>query len=710
MIFIKYEFNIRNSKLHIMSESKTNDCVICLENIAVNQMCSCGYCEYNACVNCTKKSILYQTSDPSCPNCNHAWSMEFCYKNFSNSWMTKTYRDHKKKLLFDIEKSKIPNTMPAVERIVKLENIEEKKKDIQIEIKALENQIWKARCELANCDRDSNKLRHSKVKKEEVYNFKCPKQDCGGFLNDKFICPMCSSQVCKKCFEIKEFDMQEGESKSNKLKYNHTCTESSIQSFKLIKKETKPCPNCSTRIFKVSGCDQMWCTQCHTTFSWITGLQVTGNIHNPHYYEWKKNNVETVDLRNVGEVLCGGIPNLNIISNISRNYRIYEIRLFTSQMTQNKFFRYKSNYFYKGVPAEIVYCTASNCFIPIFESKTLNIINTINVISGCTANRRPHFNKKLYNNLSEKKKTLYCSISRQKYFTDNLLKLHRALTHFGDYELHYLRIAVRDIDRKDEEMRIKYIMKKFNEKHYKMLIMKKNNKKQKLLKILHIFEMCNVTVLETFNDIIKCIVEIINEYNNHCDILFGIEIEREKEEYFQSTYLPWFKHNIDVKKVNIIKNYDRINNILNYCNKELWKVSKLFNQNVPFIHYGCIISEIDGVKHFDRPGYLQTISAKWDSNIFQLWERVSGRNIKLKGKYQEDYFNNCWLFNNTDNCVYYEGDRSSPSWDSLYEYQQIVTVKEVLDAETKNEYINIKKNRDIYSIIKSYGRGSSLFS
>ena len=97
--------------------------------------------------------------------------------------------------------------------------------------------------------------------------------------------------------------------------------------------------------------------------------------------------------------------------------------------------------------------------------------------------RAPYFDKELYNNLSEKKKTLYCSISRQKYFVDNLLKLHRALTHFSDYELHYLRIAVRDIDRKDEEMRIRYIMKKIDEKHYKMLIMKKINKKQKLLKI-----------------------------------------------------------------------------------------------------------------------------------------------------------------------------------------------------------------------------------
>lgn len=697
-----------------MSESKTKECAICLEDIPNKKMCSCGFCEYNACVNCTKKSILYQTSDPSCPSCNHAWSMEFCYSNFTKSWMIKAYRTHKKQLLFDIEKSKIPNTMPAVERIVKLENIEVKKKEIQLKIKELEEQVWKARCELANSERCYNDLRHSKVKKEEVYNFKCPKQDCGGFLNDKFICPMCNSHVCKKCFEIKEIENSGGESKSDKVKYNHSCTESSIESFKLIKKETKPCPNCSTRIFKVSGCDQMWCTQCHTTFSWITGLQVTGNIHNPHYYEWKKNNVETVDLRNVGEVLCGGIPDLNIISNIARNINTYERRILNTHLHNNetyepwnsaRFHRHISNYSYKNVPAEIIYCTSTACLIPIFEGTTLNMMTE-------NQKRGPYFNNELYNNLSEKKKNLWCSLLKQKYFVDNLLKLHRALTHFSDYELHYLRIAVRDIDRKDEEMRIRYIMKKIDEKHYKMLIMKKNNKKQKLLKILHIFEMCNVTVLETFNDIMKCVIEIINEYKNHCDILFNIDKNNQggREVYFQDTYLPWFKHNIDVRKQNIIKNYDRINNILNYCNKELWKVSKIFNQNVPFIHYGCIISKINGNLHFDRPGYLQTISAKWDNTIFQLWEKIKGKNVKVKGKSQEDYFNNCWLFNNSDNCTYYEERVNSPSWNAPFLYQKIVTVKEVLGVKTNNLYNNMKKLHDHHSILRKYGRGSSLFS
>ena len=54
----------------------------------------------------------------------------------------------------------------------------------------------------------------------------------------------------------------------------------------------------------VRNCDQMWCTQCHTAFSWRTG-QVESNIHNPHYYEWMRRN-GTLD-RNPEDVPCGRV-------------------------------------------------------------------------------------------------------------------------------------------------------------------------------------------------------------------------------------------------------------------------------------------------------------------------------------------------------------------------------------------------------------------
>ena len=56
------------------------------------------------------------------------------------------------------------------------------------------------------------------------------------------------------------------------------------------------------------NCDQMWCVDCHTAFSWTTGQLVNGVVHNPHYYEFLRKQGNGVAPRNAGDVPCGGVP------------------------------------------------------------------------------------------------------------------------------------------------------------------------------------------------------------------------------------------------------------------------------------------------------------------------------------------------------------------------------------------------------------------
>jgi hypothetical protein len=89
----------------------------------------------------------------------------------------------------------------------------------------------------------------------------------------------------------------------------------------LLNKDTKPCPKCGTMICKISGCDQMWCPDCQTAFSWNKGTIEKGVVHNPHYYEFQRRNNNGVAPRNPGDIPCGGLPDYYTIRNVTTDAR-----------------------------------------------------------------------------------------------------------------------------------------------------------------------------------------------------------------------------------------------------------------------------------------------------------------------------------------------------------------------------------------------------
>ena len=94
-------------------------------------------------------------------------------------------------------------------------------------------------------------------------------------------CTICETKICGKCWEIIPEAGKDGEKKE------HVCDPDILETVNMLKDDTKPCPVCSTRIFKVYGCSQMYCTNCKTAFDWNTGkkLEVGRWFHNPHLDE-----------------------------------------------------------------------------------------------------------------------------------------------------------------------------------------------------------------------------------------------------------------------------------------------------------------------------------------------------------------------------------------------------------------------------------------
>jgi hypothetical protein len=260
-------------------------CNICAEvyNKVNRKVVKCGACEFASCRECVKKYMLGSKEEPICMSCKVAWDRNFLLEQLGKTFMTKEYKEYREELLVEREMGFLQATQPHVEREIRMEKLKE---DIAI-----------LREKLPKLEKEFKELKIYGVVDRKKFVRKCPNGDCHGFLSSALKCGLCECWACADCREVKGFSTEEKEL--------HECNKDIVESVKLLEKDSKPCPKCTSLIFKIEGCDQMYCVECHTAFSWNTLKIESGVIHNPHYFEYQRITNGGVAPRNPNEIQCG---------------------------------------------------------------------------------------------------------------------------------------------------------------------------------------------------------------------------------------------------------------------------------------------------------------------------------------------------------------------------------------------------------------------
>ena len=276
-------------------------CSICIEDLTINNTVVCSYCDYTTCKKCFQRYLLdTKRTTKNCMSCNNIFTRGMLINMLGLSYIENMYKNHIKELLFNEEKTLIPLSMITVQKNKKINEVVVEKNKLEKEYKNISQNldtfdIIKLEHEIKAHYSYITYLKSRPIEKniKIQYKYPCAKINCDGFVNNQWKCDLCDNTTCKYCFKIKE--------------ENHECLKDDVDTAELIKKDSKPCPKCNISIMKTSGCDQMWCTSCHTAFDWKSLKIVTrGIIHNPEYFRYMRDNNITI-IRNVNDNPCANL-------------------------------------------------------------------------------------------------------------------------------------------------------------------------------------------------------------------------------------------------------------------------------------------------------------------------------------------------------------------------------------------------------------------
>ena len=335
------------------------ECSVCCNNLnqTTRRLVICDFCPYNACLACTKVYILSTVHQPHCMSCRKEWNIDMMNKHFPKNFLRDDYRKMRECILFEEEKTYLPLLQEQAERQLSLIKYDKEIKRLQLiqsqnemneeqlvrEQRATRRKLdmeisknYNAMAVIRRVQLHRNNLGNNLLGQQPIKKFlmKCPIENCRGFLSEKYKCGLCNAQICKDChIEIKE-QRKEERKEENESSNTHVCDPNEVATIIELNKTTKPCPKCHARIFKTEGCDQMFCIQCHTAFSWKTGEIEQGIIHNPEYFRMlRAGNIQDPRHRQ-DHGGCGPMPNYITIVDLIRYCPLLEKKRFETYYQQ----------------------------------------------------------------------------------------------------------------------------------------------------------------------------------------------------------------------------------------------------------------------------------------------------------------------------------------------------------------------------------------
>lgn len=256
------------------------ECNICAErfNKSSHKSIECPKCNYSACRECVVKYMDDLHVHMRCMNCNEPWSREFLRDNMTKKFIQKEYKNHLQKIYFEQEISTISKYIPLLESKNNLSSYQNEISKNLKTIKELKQRNSELRVQCQTEKTFISKFSSNENIRPCFIKCKCPLKNCNGLVSNNWSCVSCNTKVCQSCMEI--------------MNENHECNKEILESIKMIRNDTKPCPSCGIRVFRIEGCYQMWCTSCNTAFDWGRGNIISNhqNFHNPHYTQYIRNN------------------------------------------------------------------------------------------------------------------------------------------------------------------------------------------------------------------------------------------------------------------------------------------------------------------------------------------------------------------------------------------------------------------------------------